>query len=74
MPSQGVRILVATKPVGLWTGHDGLATLVQSLLAEYPFTGRVFVFRAKRADRMKTLFWNGSGLVFAIGLERMATV
>lgn len=39
MPSQGVRILVATKPVGLWKGHDGLATLVQSLLAEYPFTG-----------------------------------
>ncbi|QAX30055.1 IS66 family insertion sequence element accessory protein TnpB [Leisingera sp. NJS204] len=68
MPSQGVRILVATKPVArhwartngvqgsLRKGHDGLAALVQSALAEDPFTGTVFVFRAKRADRMKILF------------------
>ena len=65
MPSQGVRILVATKPVDFRKGHDGLAALVQSALAEDPFTGTVFVFRAKRADRMKILFWDGSGLVMA---------
>ncbi|MBQ4827625.1 IS66 family insertion sequence element accessory protein TnpB [Leisingera sp. HS039] len=57
MPSQGVRILVATKPVDFRKGHDGLAALVQSALAEDPFTGTVFVFRSKRADRMKILFW-----------------
>ena len=50
MPSQGVRILVATKPVDFRKRHDGLAVLVQSTLAEDPFTGTVFVFRAKRAD------------------------
>ncbi len=44
-------------------GHDGLAALVQSMLAEDPFTVRVFVFRSKRADRLKILFWDGSGLV-----------
>ena len=33
MPSQGVRILVATKPVDFRKGHDGLAALVQSMLA-----------------------------------------
>lgn len=65
MPSQGVRILVATKPVDFRKGHDGLAALVQSTLAEDPFAGTVFVFRAKRADRMKILFWDGSGLVMA---------
>ncbi len=65
MPSRGVRILVATKPVDFRKGHDGLAPLVQSTLAEDPFTGTVFVFRAKRADRMKILFWDGSGLVMA---------
>jgi len=54
---QGVRILVATKPVDFCKGHDGLAALVQATLAEDPFTGTVFVFRAKRADRMKILFW-----------------
>ena len=65
MPSQGVRILVATKPVDFRKGHDGLAALVQSTLTEDPFTGTVFIFRAKRADRMKILFWDGSGLVMA---------
>ena len=65
MPSQGVRILVATKPVDFRKGHDGLAALVQSTLAEDPFTGTVFVFRSKRADRLKILFWDGSGLVMA---------
>jgi len=63
MPSQGVRILVATQPVDFRKGHDGLASMVQSALAQDPFTGTVFVFRAKRADRMKILFWDGSGLV-----------
>lgn len=65
MPSQGMRILVATKPVDFRKGHDGLAALAQSMLAEDPFTGTVFVFRAKRADRLKILFWDGSGLVMA---------
>ena len=65
MPSHTVRILVATRPVDFRKGHDGLAVLVQSVLEEDPFTGTVFVFRAKRADRLKILFWDGSGLVMA---------
>ena len=63
MPSQGVRILVATKPVDFRKGHDGLAALVQSMLAEDPFTGTVFVFRSKRADRIKLLVWDQTGMV-----------
>jgi transposase len=65
LPSQGMRILVATRPVDFRKGHDGLAALVQSALREDPFTGTVFIFRAKRADRLKILFWDGSGLVMA---------
>ena len=65
LPSHGMRILVATQPVDFRKGHDGLAALVQSTLREDPFTGTVFVFRAKRADRLKILFWDGSGLVMA---------
>ena len=60
-----MRILVATRPEDFRKGHDGLAALVQSTLREDPFTGTVFVFRAKRADRLKILFWDGSGLVMA---------
>lgn len=62
-PTQQVRILVATQPVDFRKGHDGLIALVQSVLREDPFTGTVFVFRAKRMDRLKLVFWDGSGLV-----------
>ena len=58
MPAHRVRILVPTRPVDVRKGHDGLAALVQSALKEDPFTGMVFVFRAKRGDRLKILFWD----------------
>jgi transposase len=59
----GVRVLVATKPVDFRKGLDGLAALVQEHLRLDPYAGTVFVFRAKRADRIKLLVWDGSGLV-----------
>lgn len=59
----GVRVLVATKPVEFRKGIDGLAALVQEQLRLDPYTGTVFVFRAKRSDRIKLLVWDGSGLV-----------
>ncbi|WP_272011516.1 IS66 family insertion sequence element accessory protein TnpB [Roseovarius sp. ZX-A-9] len=65
LPAHKVRILVATQPVDFRKGHDGLAALVQSVLREDPFTGTMFVFRAKRTDRLKILFWDGTGLVMA---------
>jgi len=64
-PGYGVKIYVATRPVDFRKGHDGLAALVQSHLRHKPFEGSVYVFRAKRADRLKLLFWDGSGLVMA---------
>ncbi|WP_265502584.1 IS66 family insertion sequence element accessory protein TnpB [Paracoccus beibuensis] len=60
-----MRILVATKPIDLRKGHDGLAALVSSVLRKDPFTGSVFVFRSRRADRLKLLYWDGTGLVTA---------
>jgi len=62
-PSHGVNIYVATKPVDFRKGHDGLAALVQSHLRKKPFDGAVYVFRAKRADRLKLIYWDGTGLV-----------
>ena len=58
-PSNRVRILVATRPVNFRKGHDGLAALVKNELRKGPFTGTVFVFRAKRADRLKPLYRDG---------------
>jgi len=57
--------MIATKPVDFRKGHDGLAALVKNELRKEPFTGTVFVFRAKRADRLKLLYWDGTGLVMA---------
>jgi transposase len=59
----GIRVLVATKPVDFRKGGDGLAALVREALGEDPFSGTIFVFRSKRADRVKILAWDGSGLV-----------
>lgn len=43
----------------------GYPVRVQSVLRKDPFTGTVFVFRSRRADRLKLLYWDGSGLVMA---------
>ncbi|MCP4318195.1 MAG: IS66 family insertion sequence element accessory protein TnpB [Hyphomicrobiales bacterium] len=62
-PSNRVRIVVASKPVDFRKGHDELAALVKNALRNDPFTGTVFLFRSKRADRLKLLYWDGTGLV-----------
>jgi transposase len=56
-PSNRVRVLVSTQPIDFRKGHDGLAALVSSVLRKDPFTGTVFVFRSRRADRLKLLYW-----------------
>ena len=58
----GLRIRVAARPVDFRNGLDGLAALVQQVLRANPFAGDLFVFRAKRADRVKILAWDGTGL------------
>jgi len=59
----GARILVATRPVDFRRGAHSLAALVAEVLKEDVFSGVVVVFRAKRADRLKILVWDTSGLV-----------
>jgi transposase len=63
LPANGLRIFVATRPVDFRKGHNGLAALVKNALGKDPFSGTVFIFRSKRADRLKLLYWDGSGLV-----------
>lgn len=63
VPSQAVRIVIATKPVDFRKGHDGLAAVAAAELGLDPHSGVIVVFRAKRGDRIKVLLWDGSGLV-----------
>jgi transposase len=62
-PPAGLAIYVATRPVDFRKGADGLALLAQSALGQDPMKGVAVVFRAKRADRVKIVVWDGSGLV-----------
>ena len=55
-------MLVATKPVDFRKGAEGLAAVVKDQMSLEPFSGVVFVFRAKRADRIKLLWWDGTGV------------
>jgi transposase len=59
----GARVMVATRPIDFRKGADGLAALVRETLGQDPFAGTIFVFRSKRADRLKIVTWDGSGLV-----------
>ena len=63
VPPAGVRVLIAAKPVDFRKGMDRLAAIAKETLAEDPFSGTVLVFRAKRADRVKILVWDGTGLI-----------
>ena len=62
-PPSGARILLATKPVDFRKGAHSLAALAAEVLGADPFSGAVLVFRSNRADRVKILVWDGSGLV-----------
>jgi transposase len=69
-PTGAVRVMMATRPVDFRKGVDGLAALVRDSMGADPFSGTVYVFRAKRADRVKLVFWDGTGVcLFAKRLE-----
>jgi transposase len=62
IPPGPVRVLVAMKPVDFRKGMNGLAALVQEQLKADPFSGTIYGFRSTRADRVKLVFWDGTGL------------
>lgn len=58
----GTRVWIAAGTTDMRRGFDGLAAIVQNTLALDPFSGHVFVFRGRRGDRIKVLWWSGDGL------------
>ena len=67
----GTRVWLAAGVTDMRKGMDGLAALAQTTLAEDPFSGHIFVFRGRRGDLVKLLWFDGDGLcLFAKRLER----
>ena len=61
-PGAGVRVVIATKPVDFRKGADSLAALIASQFGGDPYSGAIYVFRAKSTDRIKMIWWDGTGL------------
>ncbi|MBP6096220.1 MAG: IS66 family insertion sequence element accessory protein TnpB [Methyloversatilis sp.] len=67
----GTRIWLAAGATDMRRGFDGLASLVQQRLGADPFSGHLFIFRGRRGDRVKLLWWDGDGMcLLAKRLER----
>ena len=67
----GTRIWLAAGVTDMRSGFNGLAAKVETALQADPFSGHVFVFRGKRGDLLKILWWSGDGLfLLAKRLER----
>lgn len=67
----GTRIWLVAGVTDMRRGFDGLAAVIQERIGGEPFGGHVFVFRGKRGDLVKLLWWDGDGLcLFAKRLEK----
>jgi transposase len=63
------RVFLSTEPADMRKSFDGLAALVKAHLGSDPLSGDLFVFRGKRGDRVKLLYWLGDG--YAIWYRRL---
>jgi transposase len=67
----GTRIWIVAGVTDLRRGFTGLSAMVQTALEQDPFCGHVFLFRGRRGDLIKALWWDGDGLcLLAKRLER----
>lgn len=67
----GTRIWIAAGVTDMRRGFHGLSAQVQTVLGEQPYSGHVFVFRGRRGDMVKLLWFDGDGLcLFSKRLER----
>ena len=61
-PPSNTRVWIAAGVTDMRKSFDGLAAMVQITLERDPFSGHVFVFRGRRGDRIKLLWYSGDGM------------
>jgi transposase len=67
----GTRVYLACQPIDMRKGINGLVSHVAVILKADPYSGHLFLFRGKRGDYLKLLYWDGSGLcLFAKRFEK----
>jgi transposase len=60
--TRGLRVCLAVEPADLRRGFEGLASLVRVALKEDERSSQIFVFTNKRRNRIRLLYWDGTGL------------
>lgn len=63
------RVFVCATPTDMRKSFDGLAAVVRDHLDRDPLAGDLFVFRNRRGDRLKLLYWDEDGL--AVWMKRL---
>ena len=65
------RVWLAARVTDMRRGFNTLATQAEQVLAEDPYSGHMFVFRGRRGDLLKIIWWDGQGAcLFSKRLER----
>ena len=65
------KVWIASGVTDMRKGFNGLSMLTQDALEQDPFSGHLFVFRGRRGDLVKIIWWDGQGAcLFSKRLER----
>ncbi len=57
-----VEVHLFNQPTDMRKSHDGLMALCENQMGFNPLSGQVFLFMNKKRNRIKSLFWDGTGL------------
>ena len=68
LPSS-VRVFLCLAPVDMRRSFDGLASVAEGVARQSPLSGNLFVFRGRRGDRVKILYWDRDG--YALWYKRL---